>query len=103
MSASGPLPERAADFMVHPVERVFGRAVLMIVGPAANDGVHQANQPCLAHRLVRVDDSSDFLQERLRVLFRRFRQRLAIVFAEVLSEEVESLADTGDTSLVGRA
>ena len=87
--------------MIHPVERLLGRAVLMIVGPATNDGVQQANQRCLADGLVRIDDSSDFLQERMRVLLRRFHQRLPIVFAEVLSEEVEPLVDMGEVSLVG--
>src|SRR5262249_21154531 len=87
--------------MVRPVESVLGRAALMIVGPATNDGVQQANQRCLADGLVRIDDSSDFLQERVRVLLRWFHQWLAIVFAEVLSQEIEPLVNMGDASLVG--
>ena len=90
MSASGPLPECAPDFMVHPVERFLGRTMLMVVGPATNDGVQLANQPGLADGFVRVDDSADFLQEHVRVLLRRFDEQLAVILAEVLSEEVEA-------------
>src|SRR5208337_4759626 len=75
MSASGPLPECPPDFMVHPVERFLGRAMLMVVGPATDDRVQQANQQCLADRFVRLNDSTDFLHKRVRVLLRRFHQR----------------------------
>src|SRR5271167_1564618 len=61
VSASGPLPECPPDFMVHPVERLLGRAVLMVVGPATNDGVQQTNQQGLARGFVRLNDSTDFL------------------------------------------
>ena len=101
VSASGPTPECPPDFMVHPVERLLGRTVPMIVGPATNDRVQQANQHCLADGLVRINNSTDFLQKRVRVLFRRFHQRLAVIFAEVLSEEVKPLVNMGDACLVG--
>ena len=87
--------------MVHPVERLLGRAVLMVVGPATNDRVQQANQQGLADGFVRINDSPDFLHKRVRVLLRRFDQWLAVVFAEVLSEEVEPLIDMSDACLVG--
>ena len=87
--------------MVHPVERFLGRAVLVVVGPATNDGVQQANQQCLADGFIRINDSTDFLHKRVRVLLRRFDQWLAVVFAEVLSEEVEPLVNMGDARLVG--
>jgi hypothetical protein len=101
MSASGPPPECAPDFVVRPVERLFGRAVLVVVGPATNDGVQQANQQGLADRFVRVDDSPDFLQERVRVLLRWFHEWFAIVATEVLSEEVEAFVDVREACLVG--
>ena len=87
--------------MVHPVERFFGRAVLMVVGPATNDRVQQANQQSLANGFVRADDSPDFLQEHVRVLLRRLHQWFAAVFAEVLSKEVEAFVDMCDAGLVG--
>src|SRR6185295_203285 len=102
MSASGPVPECAPDFMVHPVERFLGRTMSMVVGPSTNDGVQQADQQGLADRFVRADDFPDFLQERVRVLLRRFYQWFAVVFAEILSEEVEALVDMSDACLVGR-
>jgi len=88
--------------MVHPVERVFSRAVLMVVGPTPNDRIQLTNQHALADRLVRADDSTDFLQEHVRVLLRRFHQWFAVVFAEVLSEEVEPLVNMSDAGLVRR-
>ncbi len=65
--------------MVHPVERLLGRTMLVVVGPATNDRVQQTNQHGLADRLVRIHDSTDFLQERVRVLLRRLHQWFAIV------------------------
>src|SRR6185436_15931734 len=102
MSASGPLPECAPDFRVSPVERILGRTMSMVVSPATNDGVQQADQLGLADGFVCVDNSPNFPQERVRVLLRRFHQWFAVVFAEVLSEEVEALVNMGDTCLVGR-
>ena len=87
MSAAGPLPECAPDFMVDSVERFFGRTMPMVVGPATNDGVQQADQEGLADGFVRIDDFPDFLQERVRVLLRRFYQWFAVVFAEILSKK----------------
>ena len=64
--------------MVHPVERLLGRAVLVVVGPATNDGVQQANQNCLADGVVRINNSTNFLHKRVRVLLRRFHQWLGV-------------------------
>src|SRR5208283_4326032 len=101
MSASGPTPECPPDFMVHPVERLLGRAVLVVVGPATNDRIQQANQHGLTDGFVRTDNSTDFLHQRVRVFLRRFYQWLAVVFAEVLSEEVEPLVNMREAGLVG--
>src|SRR5262249_32692227 len=102
MSASGPLPERAPDFMVYSVERFLGRTMSMVVAPATNDGVQQANQQGLAERFVRVDDFPDFLQERVRVLLGWLHQGFATVLTEILSEEIEALVDMSDACLIGR-
>jgi len=101
MSAFGPLPEGGPDFMVDPFERLLRRAMSVIIGPATNGGVQQTNQQSLTQGFIRVDDSSDFLQGRVRVLLGRFIQRFAVVCAESLSEEVEPLVDMGDAGLVG--
>jgi hypothetical protein len=53
----------------------------------------------LADGLVRFNQSSDFLQEHLRVLLRWFHQRLAIVFTEVLSEEVWACFEKTDSKI----
>lgn len=44
VSASGPMPECPPDFIVRPVDRLHGRAVLMVIGPAMMDRVQRANQ-----------------------------------------------------------
>ena len=98
MSASGPLLESAPDFLARPAERILGRAV----SQPRMTGFKQPNQHHLGYGLVRFDESSDFLQERVRVLLRGFHQWLTIVLAEVLSEEVEPLADMPDAGLVGQ-
>lgn len=56
----------------------------MVVGSARNDGFQQANQQGLADGSVRVDNSPDFLQERVRIFLRPFHPWFAIVFAEIL-------------------
>ena len=89
--------------MVHPVERLRGRAVPVVVGPATNDRVQQTDQHGLADGLVRVNQFPDFLQKHVRVFLRRFHQRLAVVFAEVLSEEVEPFVDMRDAVLSGES
>ena len=86
--------------MVNPAERILGRDMPMIVGPATNDRIQQCHQHLLAHRLVRVDDSPDFLQESVRVLLRWLGQSFATVLADVLSEEIEPFVDMGEASLV---
>ena len=87
MSASRPLPQPSPYLMVHPAERLLGRDVPMVVGPATNDQVQPFHQHFLACGFVRVDDSSDFLQESVRVLLQWLHQRFAIILAEVLSGE----------------
>ena len=47
--------------MVHPAERFLGRTMLMVVGPATNDGDQQSSQHSLADRLVRTDQSAEVL------------------------------------------
>ena len=87
--------------MVHALERCRCHTVPMITGPATNDRVQQFNQRCLTHGFVHADESPDFLQEGVRILLRWLDQWLAIIFSEILSEEIESLIDMGDARLVG--
>ena len=75
---------------------------LVIVRPAPDDGVELTNQPFLCGRPVRSDDRSDFLQEGVRVLLRRLDEQLAIILAEILSEEVEPFFDRRDAGFLWR-
>src|SRR5665213_4466178 len=74
----------------------------MIVRPTQNDGVELTNQTRLCRGRIRLDDRSDFLQEDVRVLLRRFDEQLAVVFAEVLSEEIKPFFDVRDAGFLWR-
>src|SRR6266487_1202146 len=74
----------------------------MIIRPTPNGRVELTNQHLLCRGRVRLDDRPDFLQEDMRVLLRRLDEQLAVVFAEVLSEEVEPFFDRRDAGFLGR-
>src|SRR3989442_1153072 len=74
----------------------------MVVHPAPDDRVKQTNQILLTSGFVRIDDAPDFLQERVRVLLRRFNEQYPAEFAQMLSEEVEPLVNMCDAGLLRR-
>ena len=53
----------------------------MVIHPAPDDRVEQTDQRFLTGGFVRIDDAPDFLQERVRVLLRRFDEQCAAEFA----------------------
>ena len=102
MSASGPAPESTPNFKVHPRERLLRHDMLMIVRPSPNDRVEQPNQLFLTGGFVRINDSTNFLQECVRILFRRSNEQFPVKFTEILSEEVEPLFYMRDAGLLWR-
>jgi len=72
----------------------------MVVRPASDHGVEQLDQGFLLRRAVRPDGFPDFIQERFRVLGRRLDEKLAAVFAYILSEKVEAFRDMRDFGLL---
>ena len=102
MSVSSPSPDRVPNLKVHPLERLLRHDMLMIVRPPPDDRVEPTNQIFLAGGFVRVDDSTDFLQERVRVLLRRLDEQFAVELAEILSEEVEPLVNMRDAGFLWR-
>ena len=83
MSASGPAPEPVPNLMVHPLERLRRHDMPMIVHPAPDHRVELTYQAFLADGFVRIDDAPDFLQERVRVLFRWLDEQCAVELAEM--------------------
>src|SRR6266705_1952642 len=102
MSASGPAREPAPNLEVHPLERLRRHDMPMIVHPAPDDRVELAYQAFLAGGFVRIYDPPNFLQERVRVLFRWLDEQCAAELAEMLSEEVEPLVNMRDAGFLGR-
>ena len=74
----------------------------MVVRPAPDQWVEQTDQGFLLHRAVRPDRLSNIFQERFYVFGRRFNQKLAAVFAYILSEKVEALRNMRDSGLLLR-
>src|ERR1035438_3725769 len=102
MSASSPSPNRVPNLKVHPLERLLRHNMLMKVRPAPDDRVEPTNQVFLTGGFVRFDDSTNFLQECVRVLLRRLDEQFAIELAETLSEEVEPLINMRDAGFLWR-
>ena len=73
----------------------------MIIRPPTYNGIELSDHIALCCRLVLLDHSPDFCQQRLRVLFRRRYQQLATILAQVLAEEVESILNAGHAGLFG--
>ena len=67
--------------MVHSLESLRRHDVPMVIHPTPDDRVEQTNQRFLTGGFVRIDDAPDFLQERVRVLLRRFDEQCAAEFA----------------------
>ena len=74
----------------------------MIICPAPDDRVEQLDQKLLFDRFIPANRRPDFLQEVVRVLLGRFDEQLAVILAEVLSEEVEPLLDVRDAGFLWR-
>ena len=74
----------------------------VIIRPSPQDRIEQPDQICLFGRLVTLDDFTDFIKMRFDVRFRRLRQQLAVIFANIPSEEVKPLIDVRYFGLFGR-
>src|SRR5579863_1366767 len=102
VSTPRPAPERLPNVVIHHRVRPLCDDVSMVVRPATDHGVEQTDQSLLLHRAVLPDYLSNILQERVHVPGRRFNQKLAAVFAYILSEKVEALRDMRDSGLLLR-
>ena len=70
VSASGPSPQASPNRPLHFVECVSRRCMAVIIDPTPDDGVEHSYQVELIQGLILTSDRSDFIQERMHVLFR---------------------------------
>ena len=99
---SGPTPEAVPQDPFHLLERLLRHNVTMVVGPAPNDGIEMTNQVGLTGSAMPMNKLPHLFQKVVRVFLGRFDEQLVVVFAEVLSEEVESLFDRRDAGFLWR-
>ena len=102
MATFGPAPQRLEDRMIHRLEDFGADPMPVIQRPAPDERVQVANEGTRWRTLVGFDDPSDFPQHRFDALRRRLDEQLAVVFANVLSEEVKPFLDMRDHGLLGR-
>lgn len=72
MSSGCPLPQRLEDGAIHLTEDTFAHHVALVVGPSRDDGIELLYQCACCGLLVRLDDTSAFVQECLDALGRGF-------------------------------
>lgn len=93
VSAPRPAPQCSPNVVVHRRVRPLCDDVPMVIGPAPDLGVEQINQGFLLRRAVQPDGLPDAVQKRFHVFGRRLDEKRAVVFAYILSEEIEALRD----------
>lgn len=87
------------DRVVHRVEDFLCHRTRMILRPAPNFRVQEANQSFLGRCFVRLHHIPDVVQKGFRVLFGRFGEEFSLMFANLPSEKVESLRNMRDPGL----
>ncbi len=99
VSSFCPPPQGGKQLIVDISERFLGDRCPMIVRPSAEDGVQLSDEVRLLPRRAGLDDLPDLAEERLHVLPRRLDEKLPAIFAEVPSEEIETVVDGSDARL----
>ena len=76
----------------------------MVLCPTSNDGIEQEYEPSGRQRLVLLDDFPDLFEVGMHILLCWFDQQLVLlsffVLADILTEEIESVPDVGDTGFL---
>ena len=101
MSSGGPTPEGLEDGMVDGGEKAFTDDMSMVLCPSSDDRIELSDE--LPRRNLRLvpDEGSHLLQEPRAVLFGWFDEQFLVVFADVLTEKVKSIFDSGDMGFLG--
>src|SRR6516164_6159817 len=100
MSPLRPLPQSPKDRVVHFRQGLLAAHMPVIVGPAPDDRVELHNQVSGSGLTARLDDGSDFGQERRHILAGWLDQDGAVVSTHVLSEEIKAVLNMRDTGLL---
>ena len=94
-----PLPERTEDRMVYLREGFRAYHVAVIVCPSPNFRVELSDQVSGGGLLVVSNDFSNAFKKGMDVLSRGSDKQLSLVFAEMLSEKIETILNMCDEGL----
>jgi hypothetical protein len=97
----GPAPQGQEDGMVDLGERPFAGDMLMIVCPSPDEGVELIDQVPGGGLGVRLDECANLGEKGFDVFGRGFDQDGAFIASHVLSQEVKSVFNVGNASLLG--
>jgi hypothetical protein len=93
MSSFGPAPQRLEDRMIDRLEDLGADDMPVILRPPSNEGVEETDQRPGSGALVGFDDAPDFAQGRLDALRGGLNEQLTVIFAQVLTEEIDPFFD----------
>jgi hypothetical protein len=91
-----PAPEFVPNQVVDFAEGLFADHVPVIIRPTLDNGVKLGNQLTGRGSLMGFNNLSNFGQQGFDLLLGRFNQQLPLVFADILSQEVEPIFDVRD-------
>src|SRR5450759_4787060 len=95
-----PVPQRLPYAVIHIRVRRLGVDRLVILRPALDDRIEQQYQVDGLRGVVVADDSSHLVQEVLNILLGRLDDQLALVLADILTQEIKSTLDMRDLCLL---
>ncbi len=98
-----PSPQRVENGRIHMDKGVLCRSMAVKVGPASYCGVEESDESVCRGLFVSPDDFSDVCKKRVHVRLRRTSQKLPVILARLLSEEVTSVLDVRYPGLLFRA
>src|SRR5437867_7764094 len=99
MSAFGPCPEPPVQQRLQARERLLRYGVTMVLRPASQHRVEQANKLLLLHGQMAADRLPQLVIERLHVLLTGLDEQLSRVPPEIPPQEVEAFVNVHDARL----
>jgi hypothetical protein len=102
VASLGPAPHELEDGGIDGGKRLLADHMPVILRPAPQEAVELQDQVPGLGLLVSFHQRTDLVQERLDALLRRRDEQLAVVFTDMLAEEVEALRDVRDDCLLWR-
>jgi len=89
--ASGPLPQRPEERVIHFGEGLFTRHMAMIVRPSPEERIELSDQVFWLGLCVGANECTGFGQEGVDTFAGRFHENGAVIVSDVLAEKVKAL------------